>query len=145
MRLSYWVNAAIAKMKYSNADEMNFEKPLITLVWLTSIVSIILTYIASYYLISTLGDGTMWWKLASIITCGTIAGALIPELVNRFTSTECAHVRNVVQCTKEGGAALNILAGLVAGNFSAYWMGLAIVGLDGRPTVSALLASLLWV
>ncbi|NTW69664.1 MAG: sodium-translocating pyrophosphatase [Chlorobiaceae bacterium] len=126
---SYWVNAAYAKMKYSNADEMNFEKPLITLVWLTSIVSIILTYIASYYLISTLGDGTMWWKLASIITCGTIAGALIPELVNRFTSTECAHVRNVVQCTKEGGAALNILAGLVAGNFSAYWMGLAIVGL----------------
>ena len=73
----------------------------------------------------------MWWKLASIITCGTIAGALIPELVNRFTSTECAHVRNVVQCSKEGGAALNILAGLVAGNFSAYWMGLAIVGLMG--------------
>ena len=128
---SYWANAAYAKMKYSNADEMNFEKPLITLVWLTSIVSIILTFIASYYLISTLGDGTMWWKLASIITCGTIAGALIPELVNRFTSTECAHVRNVVQCSKEGGAALNILAGLVAGNFSAYWMGLAIVGLMG--------------
>ena len=126
---SYWVNAAYAKMKYRNAAEMNFEKPLITLVWLTSIVSIILTYIASWYLISTLGDGTMWWKLASIITCGTIAGALIPELVNRFTSTECAHVRNVVQCTKEGGAALNILAGLVAGNFSANWMGLAIVGL----------------
>ncbi len=126
---SYWVNAAYAKAKYSDATEMNFEKPLITLVWLTSIVSIILTYIASWYLISTLGDGTMWWKLASIITCGTIAGALIPELVNRFTSTECAHVRNVVQCTKEGGAALNILAGLVAGNFSAYWMGLAIVGL----------------
>jgi K(+)-stimulated pyrophosphate-energized sodium pump len=127
--LSYWTNSAIAKVRYGNAAEMNFEKPLITLVWLTSIVSIVLTYIASYYLISTLGDGTMWWKLASIITCGTIAGALIPELVNRFTSTECAHVRNVVQCTKEGGAALNILAGLVAGNFSAYWMGLAIVAL----------------
>jgi K(+)-stimulated pyrophosphate-energized sodium pump len=127
--VSYWINAAIAKMRFSNADEMNFETPLITLVWLTSAVSIVLTYIASYYLISTLGDGTMWWKLASIITCGTIAGALIPELVNRFTSTECAHVRNVVQCTKEGGAALNILAGLVAGNFSAYWMGLAIVSL----------------
>ncbi|MEI7696065.1 MAG: sodium/proton-translocating pyrophosphatase, partial [Chlorobium sp.] len=129
--LSYWVNAALAKAKFSNAAEMNFEKPLITLVWLTSIVSIILTYIASWYLISNLGDNTMWWKLASIITCGTIAGALIPELVNRFTSTECAHVRNVVQCSKEGGAALNILAGLVAGNFSAYWMGLAIVGLMG--------------
>jgi K(+)-stimulated pyrophosphate-energized sodium pump len=128
---SYWVNAAIAKAMYGNAAEMNFEKPLITLVWLTSIVSIVLTYAASFYLIRTLGDGTMWWKLASIITCGTIAGALIPELVNRFTSTECAHVRNVVQCSKEGGAPLNILAGLVAGNFSAYWMGLAILALMG--------------
>jgi K(+)-stimulated pyrophosphate-energized sodium pump len=128
---SYWANAALAKAKYGNADEMNFEKPLITLVWLTSFVSIILTYIASYLLIDKLGDGTMWWKLASIITCGTIAGALIPELVNRFTSTECAFVRNVVQCSKEGGAALNILSGLVAGNFSAYWMGLAIIVLMG--------------
>ncbi|NTV97817.1 MAG: sodium-translocating pyrophosphatase [Chlorobiaceae bacterium] len=129
--VSYWVNAALAKAMYGNAAEMNFEKPLITLVWLTSIVSIVLTFIASYLLISTLGDGNMWWKLASIITCGTIAGALIPELVNRFTSTECAHVRNVVQCSKEGGAALNILSGLVAGNFSAYWMGLAIIALMG--------------
>ncbi|TLU84718.1 MAG: sodium-translocating pyrophosphatase [Chlorobium sp.] len=129
--LSYGLNAALAKAKYGNADEMNFEKPLITLVWLTSIVSIVLTYAASFYLIRTLGDGTMWWKLASIITCGTVAGALIPELVNRFTSTECAHVRNVVQCSKEGGAPLNILAGLVAGNFSAYWMGLAILALMG--------------
>ena len=129
--MSYWVNDALAKAKYANVTEMNFEKPLITLVWLTSIVSIILTYIASYLLIAKLGDGTMWWKLASIITCGTIAGALIPELVNRFTSTECAFVRNVVQCSKEGGAALNILAGLVAGNFSAYWMGLAIIVLMG--------------
>lgn len=129
--LSYWTNDFIAKARYSKAAEMNFEKPLITLVWLTSIVSIILTYIASYLLIANLGDGTMWWKLASIITCGTIAGALIPELVNRFTSTECAHVRNVVQCSKEGGAPLNILAGLVAGNFSAYWMGLAITALMG--------------
>ena len=129
--LSYWTNDILAKAKYSNADEMNFEKPLITLVWLTSIVSIALTYAASFLLIRELGDGTMWWKLASIITCGTIAGALIPELVNRFTSTECAHVRNVVQCSKEGGAPLNILAGLVAGNFSAYWMGLAILALMG--------------
>lgn len=129
--VSYWVNDAIAKIKYANASEMNFEKPLITLVWLTSIVSIVLTFGASYLLISNLGDGTMWWKLASIITCGTIAGALIPELVNRFTSTECAHVRNVVQCSKEGGAPLNILAGLVAGNFSGYWMGLAILVLMG--------------
>jgi K(+)-stimulated pyrophosphate-energized sodium pump len=129
--VSYWANDFIAKAKYSNAAEMNFEKPLITLVWLTSFVSIGLTYAASYVLIKDLGDGSMWWKLASIITCGTIAGALIPELVNRFTSTECAHVRNVVQCSKEGGAPLNILAGLVAGNFSAYWMGLAITALMG--------------
>ncbi|NTU96445.1 MAG: sodium-translocating pyrophosphatase [Chlorobiaceae bacterium] len=137
--VSYWVNAALAKTMYGNAAEMNFEKPLITLVWLTSIVSIVLTYIASYLLISTLGDGTMWWKLASIITCGTIAGALIPELVNRFTSTECAHVRNVVQCSKEGGAALNILSGLVAGNFSAYWMGLAIIALMGAAYAFSML------
>jgi K(+)-stimulated pyrophosphate-energized sodium pump len=129
--VSYWTNDFIARARYSKAAEMNFEKPLITLVWLTSFVSIVLTYAASYVLIKDLGDGTMWWKLASIITCGTIAGALIPELVNRFTSTECAHVRNVVQCSKEGGAPLNILAGLVAGNFSAYWMGLAITALMG--------------
>ncbi|MDO8302354.1 MAG: sodium-translocating pyrophosphatase, partial [Sedimentisphaerales bacterium] len=126
---SYWINAAIARARYSHLKDFNFEAPLLTLVWLTSFVSIGLTYLASYILISTLGDGTMWWKMASIITCGTFAGALIPELVNRFTSTECAHVRNVVQCSKEGGAPLNILAGLVAGNFSAYWMGLSIVAL----------------
>jgi len=137
--VSYWVNDIFARMKYSNADEMNFEKPLISLVWLTSIVSIALTYAASYMLIKDLGDGTMWWKLASIITCGTIAGALIPELVNRFTSTECAHVRNVVQCSKEGGAPLNILAGLVAGNFSAYWMGLAILVLMGAAYAFSLM------
>ena len=95
--------------------------------WLTSFVSIGFTYLASYLLIANLGDGSIWWKFASIITCGTIAGALIPELVNRFTSTECAYVRNILECSKKGGAPLNILAGLVAGNFSAYWMGLAIM------------------
>uniref|UniRef100_Q3ATF9 K(+)-insensitive pyrophosphate-energized proton pump n=1 Tax=Chlorobium chlorochromatii (strain CaD3) TaxID=340177 RepID=Q3ATF9_CHLCH len=127
--LSYGINGAFAKMKYANADEMNFEKPLITLVWLTSLLSIVLIYATSYVLIGYLGDGTMWWKLASIISCGTLAGALIPEIVDQFTSTECAHVRNVVQCSKEGGAPLNILAGLVAGNFSAYWLGLVILAL----------------
>jgi K(+)-stimulated pyrophosphate-energized sodium pump len=128
---SYGINSMIAKARYGEAKDMNFEAPLLTLVWLTSFVSIALTYLASYMIIPTLGDGTMWWKFASIITCGTIAGALIPELVNRFTSTECAFVRNVVQSSKEGGAPLNILAGLVAGNFSAYFMGLAIVVLMG--------------
>jgi K(+)-stimulated pyrophosphate-energized sodium pump len=127
--LSYWINAAIAKARFGNSRDFNFETPLLTLVWLTSFVSIGLTYAASYLLIAKLGDGTLWWKLASIITCGTIAGALIPELVNRFTSTECAFVRNILECSKKGGAPLNILAGLVAGNFSAYWMGLAITAL----------------
>jgi len=129
--VSYWLNAAIAKARFANSLDFNFETPLLTLVWLTSFVSIGLTYLASYLLIPGLGDGTMWWKLASIITCGTLAGAVIPELVNRFTSTECAHVRNVVKCSQEGGAPLNILAGLVTGNFSAYWMGLAILILMG--------------
>lgn len=128
---SYWLNDFVAHIKYGNVSEMNFEKPLTSLVWLTSMVSIALTYVASYLLISGLGDGTMWWKLASIITCGTIAGALIPELVKLFTSTECAHVRDIVQASKEGGAPLNILSGLIAGNFSAYWMGLAILLLMG--------------
>jgi K(+)-stimulated pyrophosphate-energized sodium pump len=128
--LSYAINSAIARARFANARDFNFETPLLTLVWLTSFVSIGLTYLASRLLIPNLaGDTTMWWKLASIITCGTLAGALIPELVNRFTSTESAHVRNVLQCSKEGGAPLNILAGFVTGNFSAFWMGLAIAAL----------------
>jgi len=129
--VSYWINSTIAKSRFGNSSDFNFETPLLSLVWLTSFVSIGLTFLASWLLIPNLGDGSMWWKFACIITCGTIAGALIPELVNRFTSTECAHVRNVVKCSQEGGAPLNILAGLVAGNFSAYWMGLAIVVLMG--------------
>ena len=108
---------------------MNFETPLTVLVWITSIVSVVLTYVISYLLIPELGDGTMWWKLSTVITCGTLAGAIIPELVKVFTSTESAHVREVVSSSREGGASLNILAGLVAGNFSAYWLGLSIVGL----------------
>ena len=85
----------------------------------------------SYLLIPDLGDGTLWWKLSTIITCGTLAGAIIPELVKVFTSTESAHVREVVTASREGGASLNILSGLVAGNFSAYWMGIVIVALMG--------------
>ena len=129
--LSYFVNEAMAKSKYEGVDKMNFEAPLTTLVWLTSIVSVVATYVASYVLIPTLGDGSLWWKLSTVITCGTLAGAIIPELVKVFTSTESSHVREVVTSSREGGASLNILSGFVAGNFSAYWLGLSIVVLMG--------------
>jgi K(+)-stimulated pyrophosphate-energized sodium pump len=128
---AYFLNGAIAKAKYAHSDEMDFEAPLTSLVWITSIVSIALTYVVSYLMIPDLGDGTLWWKLASIISCGTLAGALIPELVKVFTSTNSAHVQEVVTSAKEGGASLGILSGLVAGNFSAYWLGLSMVALMG--------------
>jgi len=124
---SYLLNEAIAKARYGNAPKMNFEAPLTSLVWLTSIVSVVLTYLVSYELISGLGDGTLWWKLSTIITCGTLAGAIIPELVKVFTSVESSHVKEVVTSSREGGPSLNILSGFVAGNFSAYWIGLSIV------------------
>src|SRR5271155_154999 len=128
--LAYFINGAIAKARFGSAAQMNFEVPLTWLVWLTSIVSIIATFIVSYYIIPNLGgDLTQWWKLASIISCGTLAGALIPELVKVFTSVESRHVNEVVTSSKEGGASLGILSGLVAGNFSAYWLGLALVAL----------------
>jgi K(+)-stimulated pyrophosphate-energized sodium pump len=130
--VSYFVNAAIAKARYGNAGDMNFEAPLTTLVWLTSIVSIALTYVVSYLIVPLLGgDGTLWWKLATIISCGTLAGAVIPELVKVFTSTKSRHVKEVVKSADEGGASLGILSGFVAGNFSAYWLGISIVGLMG--------------
>ena len=126
---AYFLNGAIARAKYANSDEMDFEAPLTSLVWITSITSIILTYIVSYLILPTLGDGTLWWKLASIISCGTLAGAVIPELVKIFTSTKSSHVKEVVKSAQEGGASLGILSGLVAGNFSAYWLGLCMVAL----------------
>jgi K(+)-stimulated pyrophosphate-energized sodium pump len=126
---SYLINEAIAKARYANATRMNFEAPLTTLVWLTSIVSVALTFIVSRLLIAELGDGTLWWKLSIIISCGTLAGAIIPELVKVFTSVESGHVREVVTSSKEGGSSLNILSGFVAGNFSAYWIGLSVVTL----------------
>ena len=126
---SYWINAAIAKARFENVDKMDFEKPLLSLVWLTSFVSIGLTYLVSWLVIPTLGDGSMWWKFASIITCGTIAGAVIPELVNMFTAVKSAYVQNIVNASRKGGAPLTILAGFCTGNFSAYWMGLSIMGL----------------
>ncbi len=129
--LSYWINDAWAKAKYGTQTQMNFEVPLTSLVWITSLVSVALTYLCSYLLIPEMGGGSLWWKLASIITCGTMAGAIIPELVKIFTSTESKYVENIYHSSKEGGASLNILAGLTTGNFSAYWMGLSIVTLMG--------------
>jgi K(+)-stimulated pyrophosphate-energized sodium pump len=127
---SYLVNNAIARGRYANAVKMNFEAPLTSLVWMTSIVSVLLTYVLSYLLIPTLGGNpSLWWQLSTVITCGTLAGAIIPEFVKVFTSTHSAHVREVVTSSREGGASLNILSGLVAGNFSAYWLGLTIMGL----------------
>ena len=130
--LSYFVNSAVAKTRYENAAKMNFEAPLTSLVWLTSIVSVALTFILSKILIPDVaGDTTLWWKLSAVITCGTLAGAIIPEFVKVFTSTGSRHVREVVTASREGGASLNILSGFVAGNFSAYWLGMSIVVLMG--------------
>ncbi|HEX7396195.1 MAG TPA: sodium-translocating pyrophosphatase [Propionibacteriaceae bacterium] len=127
--LSYQLNNVIAKAKWADADEMDFERPLSNLVWLTSGVSIALTFLTSFLLINNLGDGTLWWKLSAIISCGTLAGALIPELVKVFTSTSSKHVQEVVKSAAQGGASLDILSGLVAGNFSGYYLGIAIVAL----------------
>ena len=128
---SYLINEMVTRGRYVNAAKMNFETPLTSLVWLTSFVSVGMTYLASYLLLPTLGDGTLWWKLSTVITCGTLAGAIIPELVKIFTSVESGHVREVVTSAREGGASLNILSGLVAGNFSGYWLGIVIVALMG--------------
>ncbi|BAG14187.1 sodium-translocating pyrophosphatase [Candidatus Endomicrobiellum trichonymphae] len=129
--LSYGISSAIAKARYATADKMNFETPLTFLVWITSIVSITLTFAVSNIIIGDLGDGTLWWKLSLIISCGTIAGAMIPEIVKIFTSVKSAFVQNVVTSSKHGGASLNVLAGLTAGNFSAYWLGIAVIVLMG--------------
>jgi K(+)-stimulated pyrophosphate-energized sodium pump len=130
--LSYFVNEGIAKARYENATKMNFEAPLTQLVWITSLVSIIFTFAASYFIVPDLaGDDTQWWKLSVIITCGTLAGAIIPELVKVFTSTESAHVREIVTSSREGGASLNVLSGLIAGNFSAFWLGMVMMALMG--------------
>jgi K(+)-stimulated pyrophosphate-energized sodium pump len=125
---AYFINSAVARARFANADKMNFETPLTSLVWVTSLVSIALTYVISALIIPTIGsDASQWWKLATIISCGTLAGALIPELVKVFTSTESRHVREVVASAEEGGASLGILAGFVAGNFSGYYLGLSMV------------------
>src|SRR5437773_9651731 len=128
---------------------MNFEAPLTSLVWLTSVVSVVITYVVSYLLIPDLGDGTLWWKLSTVITCGTLAGAIIPEFVKVFTSVKSGHVKEIVAASREGGASLNILSGFVAGNYSSYWLGLSIVALmsiayyvsSSTPSLGALMAA----
>ncbi|MCE7937465.1 sodium-translocating pyrophosphatase [bacterium] len=127
---SYLINEALARSRYGSANHMNFEAPLTSLVWMTSVVSVALTYVVSYLLIPELGDG-LWWKLSTVITCGTLAGAIIPEFVKVFTSTDSGHVREVVKSAREGGPSLTILSGFVAGNFSAYWLGFTILALMG--------------
>src|SRR2546429_1478055 len=127
--LSYLINEGIARARYIDVDDMDFEAPLTSLVWLTSLISVSLTFLVSYMLLPQLGDGSLWWKLSTVITCGTLAGAIIPELVKVFTSVNSAHVKEIVTSSREGGASLNILSGFVAGNFSAYWLGLSIMAL----------------
>ena len=126
--ISYFINSALAKARYGGVEKMDFEAPLTSLVWITSVVCILSTFLTSILLIGDLGDG-LWWKLSLIVSCGTLAGALIPELVKVFTSTNSKHTREVVVSANKGGASLGILSGLVSGNFSAYWIGMAITGL----------------
>jgi K(+)-stimulated pyrophosphate-energized sodium pump len=126
--VGYYINEVISRARYGKAKSFNFESPLTSLVWITSIVTIAVTYPVTYLLLPNLGgDPTLWWKLATITSCGTVAGALIPELVKVFTSTEARHVQEVVASAREGGAALGLLSGFVSGNYSSYYLGLAIV------------------
>ena len=121
--LSYYINNALSKAKYNKADDINFEKPLTSLVWITSIFSIVATFLASYFLLGNLGNN--WWLgLATIISCGTLGAALIPEVTKLFTSPTSTHVGEVVETSRQGGASLNILSGLVAGNFGSFWTGM---------------------
>lgn len=120
---SFWINAAITKAKYQNADDIDFEKPLTSLVWITSILSIIVTFIVSYLTIKELPN-ELWLSLSVIVSAGTLGAALIPEFTKLFTSPKSTHVKEVVIASQEGGASLNILSGLVSGNFSAFWIGM---------------------
>src|SRR5690606_9773600 len=129
--LSYGINGLIARQRYGEATRMNFEAPLTSLVWITSIVSILGNFVLSKVLLGGMGDGSLWWKFGGVLACGTIAGALIPEVIKVFTSPKSGHVQEIVTASREGGASLNILAGFNAGNFSAFWMGLVIVSLMG--------------
>jgi K(+)-stimulated pyrophosphate-energized sodium pump len=125
---SYMINDSVSRSIHSGKDKMDFEGPLTSLVWLTSILSIVVTYVVSYWMLADLGQG-LWWKLSTIISCGTLAAALIPELTKVFTSSNSRHTREIVSASREGGASLNILSGMVAGNFSVFWKALTISGL----------------
>ncbi len=130
--VSYFINEAIQKVLIGDKKKINFEHPLTWLVWLTSFLSVGLTFLVSFEVLGDIGsEGNLWWVLSLIISCGTLAGAIIPELIKVFTSTESAHVKEVVTSSREGGASLNVLSGLVAGNYSAYWMGIVVTGLMG--------------
>ncbi len=122
--VSFWINGALTHAKYSKSDDLDFEKPLTNLVWITSILSMVVTFAASYYLIGDIHGGKLWIPLSIIISAGTLGAALIPEFTKLFTSPKSIHVNEVVEASKEGGASLNILSGLVAGNFSAFWQGM---------------------
>jgi len=126
---SYFITEKISAAQYSSADEFDAEKPLTHLVWITSLISVAVTFVASYLLLPVAQYGNLWWVLSVIISCGTLAGALIPEFTKAFTSTNSRHVKEVVISAKQGGASLDILSGFVAGNFSAFWEGLLIIGL----------------
>lgn len=126
--VSYWLNSKVCKAIFGNRQSFNFETPLTSLVWFTSIISILVTFGVSYVMIGDMGDD-LWWKLSVIISCGTLAAALIPEFTKAFTSSKSKHVAEIVNASREAGASLNIISGIVAGNFSAFWNGLVIVGL----------------
>ncbi|SER49028.1 K(+)-stimulated pyrophosphate-energized sodium pump [Propionibacterium cyclohexanicum] len=146
--ISYAINSAITRARWADAEQMDFEAPLTSLVWITSLVSIALTFVASYGLLGSMGEPAtgLWWKLSVIVSCGTLAGALIPELVKAFTSTKSRHVKEVVVSTQQGGPSLNILSGVVSGNFSGYWLGITIVGLMGiAAAISTLISDQLMV
>ena len=128
--LSYSLNNVVCKSLFGNKDKFNFETPLTSLVWLTSIISILVTFGVSYVMIdSNVFGPDLWWKLSTIISCGTLSAALIPEFTKIFTSSKSKHVEEVVNASREAGASLNIISGIVSGNFSAFWQGLVMVGL----------------
>jgi len=123
--VAFYINNFVSTIKYGKKEDLDFEAPLTSLVWITSILSIIVTFVASYFLIgNSISNPDMWWILSLIISCGTIGGAVIPEFTKIFTSPKSTHVNEVVNAGKEGGASLTILSGFVAGNFSAFWKGL---------------------
>lgn len=126
--ISYWLNAKASGAIFGKKESFNFETPLTSLIWLTSLISIAVTFAVSYVMIGMMGPN-LWWKLSVIISCGTLAAALIPEFTKIFTSSKSKHVEEIVNASREAGASLNIISGIVAGNFSAFWQGLVMVGL----------------